>query len=49
MLAGAVIGGVLVLHISIVAALGLTTALLLVAGLAAHWVSAASASWTAPT
>jgi uncharacterized membrane protein YoaK (UPF0700 family) len=48
MLAGAIAGGVLVLHISAVAALGLTTGLLLVAGVAAHRVSAAPASWTAP-
>lgn len=49
MLAGAVVGGVLVLHVSIAAALGLATGLLLVAGLVTHWVSASPAPWTAPT
>ena len=49
MLAGAVVGGMLVLHVSIAAASGLATGLLLVAGLVTHWVSASPAPWTAPT
>lgn len=48
MLIGALVGGILVLHVSISAALGSTTAVLLVAGLAIHRVSAGKAPWTAP-
>ena len=49
MLVGAIIGGLLVLHIGIPAALGCTASLLLLAGLAAYQVSSSSAPWSAPT
>jgi uncharacterized membrane protein YoaK (UPF0700 family) len=49
MLAGAIAGGLLVLHLSISAALGFATGLLLLTGLAAYRVSAPTAPWTAPT
>lgn len=48
MLAGALLGGLLVVQVSISAALGLTAALLLFAGLAAYRLSASPAPWTAP-
>jgi uncharacterized membrane protein YoaK (UPF0700 family) len=38
-------GGFLVLHISLAAALGAATALLLAIGLIAHWLSSPSAPW----
>jgi uncharacterized membrane protein YoaK (UPF0700 family) len=43
MLAGALVGGFLVLHISLVAALGAATALLLANGLATYWFASSSA------
>jgi uncharacterized membrane protein YoaK (UPF0700 family) len=49
MLVGAIVGGMLVLHVSISAALGFTAGLLLLAGLAVYRLSAASAPWAAPT
>ncbi len=49
MLLGAIAGGLLVLHVSIAAALGLTTGLLLLAGLAIYRVSKVPAPWTAAT
>ena len=49
MLLGAIVGGLLVLHVSIAAALGLTAGLLLLTGLAAYRVSNRTAPWTAPT
>ena len=49
MLVGAIVGGLLVLHASVAAALGFTTGLLLVAGLATFQLSAVSAAWAAPT
>ncbi len=49
MLTGAIVGGLLVLHVSIAAALGLTTGLLLLTGLVAYRASTGTAPWTAPT
>jgi uncharacterized membrane protein YoaK (UPF0700 family) len=48
MLAGALAGGFLVLHISLAAALGAATALLLAIGLLTHWFSSPSAPWASP-
>jgi uncharacterized membrane protein YoaK (UPF0700 family) len=48
MLAGALAGGFLVLHISLAAALGAATALLLAIGLVTHWFSSPSAPWASP-
>jgi uncharacterized membrane protein YoaK (UPF0700 family) len=48
MLAGALAGGFLVLHISLAAALGAATALLLAIGLVTHWLSSPSAPWASP-
>jgi uncharacterized membrane protein YoaK (UPF0700 family) len=46
MLAGALVGGFLVLHVSVAAALGVATALLLANGLVAHRLSSSSEPWT---
>ncbi|MBV8266636.1 MAG: DUF1275 domain-containing protein [Planctomycetaceae bacterium] len=48
MLIGAVMGGLLVLRVSIAATLGLATGLLLLTGLAVHRLSFSSPSWVAP-
>lgn len=48
MLAGALVGGFLVLHISLAAALGAATALLLANGLVTHWLASPSAPWASP-
>jgi len=47
MLAGAVAGGLLVLHVSIAAALALAGAVVLAVGLAVHLLSRSSAPWIA--
>jgi uncharacterized membrane protein YoaK (UPF0700 family) len=48
MLIGAIVGGLLVLDVSIAAALGLTTALLLFPGLVVRQLSSGNAAWAAP-
>jgi uncharacterized membrane protein YoaK (UPF0700 family) len=48
MLAGALVGGFLVLRISVAAALGAATALLLVNGLVTRWLASPSAPWAGP-
>ena len=45
MLAGALVGGFLVLHISLAAAMGAATGLLLANGLATYWLASPSAPW----
>lgn len=49
MFVGAAIGGLLVLHVGVPAALTFNTFLLLFAGLTVYHLSAASAAWAAPT
>jgi len=48
MLAGAVIGGLLVLNVSIASAIAVALGLVLAVGLAAHLVSGSDAEWTRP-
>ncbi len=48
MLAGALVGGFLVLHVSLAAALGAATALLLANGLVTHRLASPSAPWVGP-
>jgi len=48
MLTGALAGGVLVLHVSVAAAVGAATALLVANGLVAHRLSSSRAPWTSP-
>jgi uncharacterized membrane protein YoaK (UPF0700 family) len=48
MLLGALLGGVLVLHVSIAAPIAVALALSLLVGLAAHAVSRSNAAWTRP-
>ncbi|MBV8401543.1 MAG: DUF1275 domain-containing protein [Acetobacteraceae bacterium] len=48
MLIGAVLGGLLVLRVSVAAALGLAIGLLLLTGLAVHRLANSSPSWVAP-
>jgi uncharacterized membrane protein YoaK (UPF0700 family) len=48
MLLGALVGGLLVLHVSIPAALALAAVLVLAVGLAAHLLSSSAGPWTAP-
>ena len=48
MLAGALVGGFLVLRVSLAAALGSATALLLANGLASYWLASPSARWGTP-
>jgi uncharacterized membrane protein YoaK (UPF0700 family) len=48
MLAGALAGGFLVLHINLATSLGAATALLLASGLVTHWLASPSAPWASP-
>jgi uncharacterized membrane protein YoaK (UPF0700 family) len=48
MLLGALTGGLLVLHVTVVAALALAGTIVLIVGLAAHFLSRADAAWVEP-
>jgi len=48
MLAGALIGGLLVLNVSIASAIAVALGLVLAVGLAAHVASRSDAAWTRP-